>query len=343
MSDLVRLAVVGAGLIGKRHIDAIGRSRRATCATVVEPNPVAGLDAPIFPSLTEMLRHERPDGVILSTPTPLHAQGAIEALRAGLPVLIEKPLTATLEDARHVTQLAEATGIPVLVGHHRRHNPLILAAQEALKTGCIGQIRAVQATCWFYKPDAYFDEAPWRKTTGGGPLSVNLVHDIDLLRLFCGEVVSVQACCTPARRGYDTEDLAAAILHFEEGTVATLSVSDAIAAPWSWEMTSAENPVYPFTGQSCYLIGGSEGALSLPDLRLWRHQGKPDWWSPMDSTTLDFTPADPLVAQIDHFAEVINGTASPRISAYDGMRNIQVIEAIRKSAVSGNLEHLPRP
>ena len=139
-----------------------------------------------------------------------------------------------------------------------RHNGMVKAAKAALDVGLIGRVRAVQATCWFYKPDYYFDAAPWRTRKGAGPISVNLVHDVDLLRHFCGEVRSVRAVSVPSARGFENEDLATAILTFEDGAVATISVSDSIVAPWSWELTARENPAYPATNESCYLIGGTE-------------------------------------------------------------------------------------
>lgn len=336
---MARIAVVGAGLIGQRHIQAIHRSPTATLAAVVDPVPQPGLSVPTFASLADLLNSDRPDGIILATPTPLHAAGALECIAAGIPVLVEKPLTATLAEARQVTRAAQQAGVAVLVGHHRRHNPLIRKAAAFIATGGIGQLRSVQATCWFYKPDDYFDAAPWRKKQGAGPISVNLVHDVDLLRLFCGEVVSVQAQKTPALRGYENEDLAAALLRFSSGALATLSVSDSIAAPWSWELTSGENPAYSKTSQSCYLIGGSTASLSLPDFRLWQHEGGPHWWHPMTETPQVIPPTseenDPLVLQIAQFAAVIAGTETPLVSGEEGLKTMVVIEAIARAAQSG--------
>ena len=78
---------------------------------------------------------------------------------------------------------------------------MVKTAKSAIESGAIGDVRAVQATCWFYKPDYYFDVAPWRTKKGAGPISVNLVHDVDLLRHFCGEVKSVRAISVPSKRG----------------------------------------------------------------------------------------------------------------------------------------------
>jgi predicted dehydrogenase len=340
MTQPVRLAVVGAGLIGRRHIQAIARSASATLAAVVEPTGGSFGDCPVFAALDALFAARCVDGVILATPTPLHLDGALACIARGLPVLVEKPLATTADEAAQIARASDAAGVPVLVGHHRRHNPLIQKAASLIHGGAIGRVRAAQSTCWFYKPDDYFDAAPWRKCLGAGPISVNLVHDVDLMRHFCGEVASVQAIAAPSLRGFQNEDVAAAVLRFDSGAVGTITVSDSITAPWSWEMTAAENPAYPVTDQSCYLIGGTEGALSLPDLRLWRHEGGQSWWHPMSATTYPRASADPLIAQIDHFADVIHGTATPLVSAQEGFRTMQVIEAIQTAAATQGPVHI---
>ena len=124
--------------------------------------------------------------------------------------------------------------------------------------------------CWFYKPDDYFEVAEWRKLKGAGPISVNLVHDV-VDAAFLREVLRVQAQSVPSSRGFENEELASAILTFDTGAIATVSVSDSVVSPWSWEMTSKEYHIYPHTHASCYMIAGTKGALSIPDLRLWTH------------------------------------------------------------------------
>ena len=164
---------------------------------------------------------------------------------------------------------------------------------------------------------------------------MNLVHDVDLLRYFCGDVYSVRAISVQSKRGFENEDLATAILCFESGTVATISVSDSIVGPWSWELTSRENPAYPSTSESCYLIGGSKGGMSLPDLRVWQHEEQPDWWMPISAKNLTHNMEDPLVNQMLHFARVIAGEEQPIVSGTEGMKSLQVVEAVAKSAQTG--------
>lgn len=346
MAKRVRIAVVGFGLVGRRHAEVVRRAPDLDLMGVVEPS-VDGAAAArasgltVFDSLDAVLHGDRPDGIVLATPTPLHLEQGLACLAAGCPTLIEKPIAVTAAEGRALTDAADRAGVPLLVGHHRRHNGMVQAAKAALLAGAIGDIRAVQATCWFYKPDHYFAEAPWRRQAGAGPISVNLVHDVDLLRHFCGDVASVRAVAVPSRRGFENEDLATAILRFASGAVATISVSDAIAAPWSWELTARENPAYPATSESCYLIGGSEGSLSLPDLRVWRHDAAPDWWTPISARTLTSGMDDPLAAQMAQFARVIRGEDPPLVSGHEGLKSLAVVEAVTTSAATGKEVPIP--
>jgi predicted dehydrogenase len=333
-------------LVGQRHISAILKHKDVKLVAIVEPNPtedINSLDVPCFSNLKEMFAAISPDGIILSTPTPLHVSQGLECIERSCPVLVEKPLATSAVQAKILTDAAEHASVPLLVGHHRRHNPLIQKAKELIVSGEIGNIRALQATCWFYKPDEYFDIAPWRTQKGAGPISVNLVHDIDLMRYFCGEIISVQAQMAPSIRGFDNEDLAAAVLKFENGVIGTVTVSDSIVSPWSWELTSREYPIYPMTSESCYLLGGSNGSLSVPDLKVWSHKGERNWWNPISGTIAPRDASDPLINQITNFADVIRGNADALVTGLDGLKTLTAIEAIQKAAQTQSLIEVVDP
>ncbi|MGG7567975.1 Gfo/Idh/MocA family protein [Rhodovulum sp. DZ06] len=340
-----RIAVVGAGLVGRRHADAVLASGAAELSCIVDPAPAgrafaAGIGAPWRMALDELLEEDRPDGVILATPNAAHFDGAMACIAAGLPTLVEKPICDDLADARALVEAAEAASVPLLTGHHRRHNPLISAAKASLEAGEVGRILAVTAMFWLRKPDGYF-ETEWRRREGAGPVHLNLSHDIDLLRWLVGEVETVVAMEARIARGHGAEDTATALLRFANGALGTVTISDAIPAPWSWEMTSGENPAYPQTDQSCYLIGGERGALDLPRNRLWRHEGpEQSWWAPIAARVAPVPQADPLVRQAKHFAEVIRGDAVPLVSGREGLRTLEVVDAIKRAAGSGGAVQL---
>ncbi len=335
----LRIAVVGAGLVGRRHIDAIRHAEGIELGAIVDPDEAAAdlarqAGARFHPDLDALLVERAVDGIILATPNTLHVAQGLDCIAAGIPLLVEKPIAVSTAEAGRLVAAARRAAIPLLVGHHRRHNPVIHDVKTLLDAGRLGELRVVHASCWFFKPRKYFDEAPWRKQAGAGPIFVNLIHDVDLLRYLCGEVASVQAQLLPSARGYENEEVAAVLLRFASDVVATLSVADSVVAPWNWEMTAAENPAYPFTGQGCYLLGGTRGALSIPDLTLWR-QDEPDWWQPLQRESLaSDSREDPLRNQLDHFARVIRGVEEPLVSGEEGAASLRVIEAIHESAAT---------
>src|SRR5207237_7798811 len=134
---------------------------------------------------------------------------------------------------------AERAGVALLVGHHRRYNPVIEKSRELVRSGALGKLITVVALWLIRKPDDYFEIA-WRREQGGGPILINLIHDIDDLRYICGEIDSVQAMTSNAMRGFAVEDTAAITLRFFNGAIGTVTVSDAVPAPWWWEITSGE-------------------------------------------------------------------------------------------------------
>ncbi|APX12929.1 Gfo/Idh/MocA family protein [Tateyamaria omphalii] len=331
---MTRIGVAGVGLIGRQHLDAISRAQGVTVSAVFDPALKEDVAWPVVKSLSELAAHS--DGVILAVPNHLHARMALMLIDADCPVLIEKPLTGTAADGVAVVRAAQNAGVPILVGHHRRHNPLVARAYEIIAEGTLGTVTTVQGTCWLPKPESYYAQA-WRQRAGAGPLFINLIHDIDLLMYLCGLISHVQAMESSAVRGTEAEEVTVATLRFASGVLGTVNLSDVALGPWSWELTAGENPAYPKTDQSSYLIGGTKGSLSLPNLSLWTQHDGPDWWAPIQQTRVPVPLSDPLKSQIEHFAQVIRGKAEPLVSAADGLRAVQVIEAIKAAAGSGQI------
>ena len=335
----VRLAVMGAGLIGRRHIQHVCAEPEAELIAVVDPSEAgrevaAQSGAPWHASLRDLLATERPDGVVIATPNQVHVENALEAVAAGIPVLVEKPIADDPVEGERLVAAAERAGVPILVGHHRRHNPIMRAAREIVASGRLGRIVAVNALFWLYKPDAYFDLS-WRREPGAGPVFLNLIHDVDNLRYLLGEVVAVQAVDSNAVRGHQVEETSAIILQFASGALGTVSVCDTVVAPWSWEMTTGENPAYPQADEACYLLAGTAGSLSLPKLEVWTNAGKPGWWEPLHRTRTGVAPQDPLILQIRHFCEVVRGNETPLVSGREGLRTLEVVAAIKQAAKTG--------
>ena len=342
MSKL-KIAVAGAGLMGRRHIELVQANARCSLSAIVDPASGAAeiarrVGVPLYPTLDGLLGQSPPDGIILATPNAFHVDDALGCIAAGVPALVEKPVAHTVDAGQRLCEAVERWGAKILVGHHRRYNPILARAQEIVQQGTLGRIVAVQGSAMFYKPDGYFDEAPWRCQPGGGPILINLIHEIDGLRALCGEIVAVQSFASNATRGFPVEDTVAINLRFASGALGTFLLSDTAASAKSWEQTSRENVSYASCpDEDCYVIAGTDGSLGVPTMRLKTYARREDrsWWKPFQASVADVDHASPLERQIDHFCDVIDGQSQPLVTARDGLQNLRVTEAIVEAARSG--------
>lgn len=336
------VALVGAGVIGRAHARLLAAlpPEEGRLAAIADPGPgaadlAASLGVPHFAGVEAMLDEVRPDAAIIATPNHLHVPGARACIARGVAVLVEKPLAESLAGAQATAAEAERAGVPLLVGHFRRHNPVVGRARALIAEGRLGRLVSISADGMVLKPDPYFEVA-WRREPGGGPVLINLVHDIDALRFLCGEVEAVQAMAANAARDFPVEDTAAVLLRFAGGALATLTLSDAVPSPWCWDQTAGENPAFARHAASAYRICGTEASLELPGLALWRYpEAERGWHKPMVREVLEVAPRDPLEAQLRHFLRVARREEAPLVSGRDGARTLAATLAVLRSAETG--------
>ena len=346
-----RIAVAGAGLIGRTHMKVARASPTCTLSAVVDPAPAAASLAreagvPLYESLDELLAKDRPDGVILATPNQLHVPQGLRCIEARLPMLLEKPIAQTVEEGERLVQASDRARASILIGHHRAHSPIMARAKEVVDSGALGRLVAVMGSAAFLKPDHYFDDGPWRREVGGGPILINMIHEIHNLRMLCGEIVGVQAIASHATRAFPVEDTVAINLAFANGALGSFMLSDTAASARNWEHTSRENKAYPtYPDEDCYIVMGTSGSLSIPTMRLKTYDRPEDhsWWKPFRTDVVEMVREDPLVRQLEHFGAVVRGEASPLVSARDGLANLIVTEAIAEAAAKGSTVQLNPP
>jgi len=338
----VSIAVAGAGVIGRAHMAVIAHNPQCRLCGIADPSEAAQTLAqeqgvPWFATLDALLAATSPDGVVLATPNALHVPQALQCIAAGVPVLVEKPIAHTVADAQKLVQATQAHQAKVLIGHHRAHSPLMRQAKAVIDEGRLGTLVSVMGSALFYKPDDYFTQAPWRCEVGGGPILINLIHEIHNLRMLCGEITEVQAMTSNAVRGFAVEDTAAITFRFASGVLAAFMLSDTSASARSWEQTAQENKAYASYGdEDCYVIAGTMGSLAVPTMRLKTYAKAQDrsWFKPFQLSTVALEREDPLRLQMDHFIRVIQGVDEPLVSAHDGLQNLLVVEAIAQAAAS---------
>ena len=343
-----RIAIAGAGLIGQAHMAVIQQNPACQLSAIVDPSPAAAALAqragvPLYPTLEALLAQDRPDGIILATPNPLHLPQALQCIASGLPILLEKPIATTVAEGRQLVEAVARSGARVLIGHHRAHSPIMAKARQLVESGQLGRLVAVMGSATFFKPDHYFDDGPWRREPGGGPILINMIHEIHNLRMLGGDIVAVQAFKSHAARGFAVEDTAAINLRFASGMLGSFMLSDSAACARSWEQTSRENPAYAsYDDEDCYVITGTLGSLSVPTMRLKTYPSPQasSWWKPFEVGSVGLVREDPLSRQIAHFVAVVRGEAQPLVTARDGLENLRVTEAISQAAESGQVVEL---
>jgi predicted dehydrogenase len=345
----LKILIVGPGLIGKQHIRRIHENVGCQLAAIVAPDHQINHDIAranqtnLYHSIVTCLENEQVDGVIISSPNQFHAEQGRLCIEAGIPVLIEKPITAIVEEGIALVELAERHHAKVLIGHHRAYSNLMTQAQHLIKSGRLGRLVSIIGSAQFFKPEHYFVDGPWRREIGGGPILINLIHEIGNLRLLCGEITAVQAISSSTIRDFAVEDTVAMNFMFKNGALGTFILSDTAATACSWEQTSRENPSYPaYDDEDCYTIAGTIGSMSVPTMRI-KYYGQnttPSWWSPFTEEIIKVERRDPLSCQLQHFIEVIKGTVAPIVSARDGLRNLQITDAVRISAQQKKLIYI---
>jgi predicted dehydrogenase len=345
MSNPLRIGLIGAGMIGRKHADYVMASSDCDLVALADPTSEArafavGIGAAYHPDFEGMLAKEDLDGVIIAAPNDLHEAAGVAAARHGVPMIIEKPIAADLAAAARLTAAAEDAGVALLVGHHRRYNPRAQRARSLVREGGLGRLVAVNVTWCVKKPEPYF-EATLKRRPGGGPILINLIHEIDLLRFVCGEIAEVQALGSNAIRGFEVEDSTAISLRFENGAIGTVLISDTAPSPWSWEQATGENhPTFPANEENPSRFLGTEAAMEFPRLRIWRHDGAVDWNHPLRAEAVSLPNVDVYAEQIAHFARVLRGEEAPIITGQDASRSLAATLAVAEAAETGRVVRL---
>jgi len=341
------VGVVGAGAIGRVHVEHLLHHPDVALAAIADPSAEARAlseDAGVrwFADHREMLGSVQMEAAVVSTPNGTHAPIAADVLRAGVPTLVEKPIADSVEEAQRLCDVAAVTGTPLLVGHHRRHNAALQHARTLLRQGALGRVLCATVMANWLKPPGYFSAA-WRRMKGGGPVLINLIHDVDMVRFLLGDVASVQAMSSNMVRKFEVEDSAVVLMRMRCGALITMCVSDACVSPWNWDLSAGEAAHYPQQLADAHYISGTHGALTLPHLRMWRYEGEMGWKEPL---TEHFTPAfrcDPYERQLSHLRQVAEGHAAPICTGPDALETLRTVQGILEAASSGGTIRIDGP
>ena len=265
----IRTAVIGVGNMGSAHANCIaeGRVEGLTLTALCDIAPVRQAycrqrfpQLPCFASVEELLAAHVADAVVIAVPHPSHSDVAIMALRAGLHVLVEKPVDVALSRAQKLCDVADESGKVFAVMLNQRTNPLFRRAREIVQGGMLGEMkRTVWIITNWYRTQHYYDSGAWRATwagEGGGVLLNQAPHNLDLWQWICGMPQSVSAWCDVARyHRIEVEDDATIFTRYANGATGVFITS------------TGETP-----GTNRLEISGDQGKLVLENgvLKWWR-------------------------------------------------------------------------
>lgn len=320
----VRVGVIGVGRMGQRHCRVYSTLRQAHLVGVCDTVPETGhrvaeeYGVPFYGDVTALLKQV--DAVSLATPTPSHFELAMLCLEWGVHVLVEKPITETLEQAEALAQAAEASGLVVLVGHIERFNPAYIELKNVLENLTILAVN-------FRRLSPYV----------GSNTDVDVVldlmtHDVDLaLDLMGREPVSVDAYGLTAFSGYI--DHAVAHLCFGSGPILTLTASRVTEQKIrSIEVTALEAYV------EADLLNKSLSVHRRTIGEYLNHNHRGVKYRQESVIERIFVPTlEPLFLELQHFVDCILHHGSPRVSARDGLNALRLVMDIRNAIYEGML------
>ncbi len=340
----MKILIAGLGSIGRRHMRnliALGetdivlfRTRKAT----MPEDELAGY--PVETDFGEALRKHKPDAVIVANPTALHLDVAIPAAEAGCAILLEKPVSNSLERLDILEKAAQKSGSKILVGFQFRYHPTLNKARELIQTGLLGKVLTVHAHWGEYLPNWH----PWedyrqsyaaRADLGGGVI-VTLTHPLDYLRFLLGEVESIWSFNQHlSSLEIDVEDVAEIGLKFSSGAIGGVHLN-----------YFQRPPVHRLE------IVGTSGTLKWDNADGVLHLQKmpADFGSyaaqPPDPVSESFSPPEGFernqlfISQTRHFIEMARGESRPICSLTDGVCALQMALAAYESQKTEKLVRL---
>jgi len=340
-----RVGLIGCGVIHQWHTEVLNNLKDeaemvAVCDVVPERAEASakkwGVEA--YTDYDAMLRRDDIDAVIIGTPSGLHAEQAIQAIRAGKHVLVEKPIDISLRKANELVQAAHDAHVILTPVSQNRYGGGILKLHEWLDAGKLGRLVYGEAIVKWHRSQEYYDSGDWRGTwelDGGGALMNQGVHYADQLRWAMGPPKSVFARAATLGHKMEAEDIVTASIEFQSGAIGTLTA------------TTCAFPGFATTLE----VYGTEGSVRIANNELVDAQ-----FTNGERYSRDAMPepaagaGDPAAIsyyghtmQFKDFLAAIREERDPWITGEMGRDALELVIGVYKSAFSGQVVTFPLP
>lgn len=339
----IRIAVVGCGRISKSHFSSIEQlAGNLELAAICDVAPQTlethkqQYKVPSYTNMADMLANEQLDIISLCTPSGLHPQQAILAAQHGLHVLTEKPMGTRLADGVAMVKACDQAGVRLFVVKQNRRNATLQLLKQAVCQGRFGRIYNVAVNVFWTRPQDYYDQGNgWRGTWefDGGALMNQASHYIDLLNWIIGPVQSVMAYSATQARDIEAEDSGVAAIQWRNGAIGTLNVSML---------------TYPKNLEGSITILGEKGTVriggvAVNEIQEWQFSDT----RPEDAEITSASYATTSVYGFGHplyyknVVDVLRGLAEPETDGRSGLKSLELLVAIYRSAKDGLKVSLP--
>lgn len=331
---MIKFAIVGCGRIAQRHAEHISKRGRlvAVCDVVEDKaHQLANIyGAQAYTSYADMLADEPSiDVIAVCSPNGLHAQHAIDGLKAGFHVLCEKPMGLSVKECGEMIQAAERANKRLFAIKQNRYNPPVAAIKEIIDAGKLGKVTSIQLSCfWNRNMDYYANSWKGTKDLDGGTLFTQFSHFIDLLYWLIGDVEEVAAYMGNfAHEGIiEFEDTGVVILKFTNGAIGTVNYT---VNSFDKNM---EGSLTIFGEKGTVKIGGQYlNELEYQQIQNYRIENLPEGNKANNygNYTGSMSNHDKVY---DNLIDVLTRNAPITTSSYEGMKTVEIIEKIYRAA-----------
>lgn len=320
----LRVGLVGLGMMGRNHLRILRGRSDVVVTAVADPAPEALASAAAqtgarpFSEPRALIEEVDLDAVIVAAPTTVHAPLALAALERGIPVLVEKPLAATVSEGLTLVRTARRRGVPLAVGHVERFNPAVRELGRLLGEGWLSAVHAISSR----------RAGPFPSRIRDVGVTIDLAtHDVDILSWIAGERPSRVYAEMAQRIHTEHEDLLFGLLHFPSGATGMLDVN--------W-LTPAK--------RRQLVVVGEEGMFELDYLtqRLTFTRAT-DATNPRllggyaptfdeDVRVLPVSQAEPLALEVDDFLRAVRDGSRPTVDGMDGLWALAIAWSLLESA-----------
>jgi UDP-N-acetyl-2-amino-2-deoxyglucuronate dehydrogenase len=338
----IRIALAGCGRIAKNHFAAMRTHEdrvKLTGVCDVDPAALAAAaqetGAAPFSSLRAMLAGCEADLVVLTTPSGLHADQAVEIAASGRSVMTEKPMATRWHDGLRMVKACDDANVRLFVVKQNRRNATLQLLKRAVEQGRFGRIYMVNINVFWTRPQEYYDSAAWRGTWefDGGALMNQASHYVDLLDWLIGPIESIQGYTATQARRIEVEDSAVLSVKWRSGALGSMNVTML---------------TYPRNLEGSITIIGEKGTVriggvAVNEIQKWEFsEPHPDDERVREAsyeTTSVYGFGHPLY--YDNVIRVLRGEAEPETDGREGLKSLEVLIAAYLSARDGRRVSLP--